>query len=152
MSEIWSKTNVVPKEKYQFVFGTMVDDINTLNAIPIKYKEKLAVATDSYRPNEVRMLKDHLLNIYERQFNPSNGKEYFISKLTKHYSQRNLVLSDLQRVAFTEKMHIYDLSKGKDETNTIQRSIASELTTPVDDAMADDSLDELQGGKNKEAA
>ena len=109
VNELWSKNKITPANKYKFVFGTMVDENEIQSTVPIKYKEKLAVVVDSYQPNEIRNLKDHLLNIYEHHLDTNNGKEYFISKLTKHYSQRNLVLSDLQRVAFTEKMHIYNL-------------------------------------------
>jgi hypothetical protein len=126
LSQVWSKSTVTVKDKYKFIFGTMVDEKDIKSSTPVKLNEKIAVVVDSYAPNKTSMLKDHLLNIYEHHRELDSGKEYFISKLTKHYSQRHLMLSDLQRVAFTEKMKVYDIQMVKGGAKTIHRAIASE--------------------------
>lgn len=130
VEELWSKKNIKAEKFYSFEFGTMVDENNIQSSIPIKHNEKIAVMLNSYDSKKIHVLKDNLLNVYEHYSDSKDGKEYFISKLTKHYSQKNLSLGDLQRIAFNEKMHVYEMSNSKKQQNNVQRSIASEASTP----------------------
>lgn len=145
VDQIWSKDIIKPGPYYTFKFGTMIDDQNMLNALPVKNKEKLAIVLDTYQVNETHILKDHLLNIYEQHTNKLSGREFFISKLTKHYSQKNLSMSELQRVAFTERMRVYDLT-GKGDTYrgpvVAERSIAS-VTSEQDSQYEEPNLHEI---------
>ncbi len=128
--ELWSKKSLKLRPHYTFVFGTMIDQSNMQTSMPVKRKENLMIVLDSYAPQEVRMLKDNLLNIYEHHHEKKTGKEYFVSKITKHYTQKNLILPELQRLAYLEKMKMFSLpdSVGKNDS-VLKRSIASETTS-----------------------
>jgi hypothetical protein len=129
VDRIWSKKSYKLKSHYSFKFGTMVDQSNMQTTTPVKLNEKLMLVLDTYNPNELKTLKDHLLSVYEHHFDTATGKEFFISKLTKHYSQKNLELSELQRIAYLEKMNLSTFEnpeKKNDHTGPLNRSIASE--------------------------
>lgn len=130
VDELWSKKVVKPKPHYSFEFGTMIDQTDMQKSLPVKRNERLVIVLDSYRPNEERMLKDHMLSIYEHHHDKTSGKDYYISKLTKHYNQKSLVFSELQRVAYLEKMNIFSI-KDKDKSSMlgVTRSIASEASS-----------------------
>ena len=133
VDKLWSKKSLKPKPHYSFEFGTMIDESNMQTSIPVKRNERLVIVLDSYRPNEQRTLKDHMLNIYEHHKDRASGKEYFISKLTKHYNQKNVIFTELQRVAYLEKMNAYSVNNDKGESVAIGRSIASDSHGPEED-------------------
>jgi hypothetical protein len=127
VDKIWSKKAFKQKPYFTFKFGTMVDHSNMQTTTPVKNREKLMLVLDTYNPNEVKILKDHLLSVYEHHVDRSTAKVFFVSKLTKHYSQKNLEFNDLKRIAYLEKMNFYSLENNRNKNDSpVNRTIASE--------------------------
>lgn len=120
--KVLSNQNINLKSTYEFEFGTMVDQQNVQTSMPIHAGESLLIVLDSYIPGKTHVLKDNLLQIYERYTDVEQGSEYFLSKITKNYSQKKLKTSDLYYFAsgkgmvkesyFGDQKNIKVLSRG----------------------------------------